>query len=133
MAPSYKVPEVKAALQLVGKDKAYLRLCKELAAQMLATSWVNKTVSGEAAFKALCDWISKHIYIKAIRPTWKDPKKKNPKASQNIQKAVQALIADVGSKEKKSAGAGKQNFDAMDAKEEEDSGSEVEVTPMKRR
>jgi hypothetical protein len=37
MAPSYKVAEVKATLQLVGKDKAYLRLRKELAAQMLAT------------------------------------------------------------------------------------------------
>jgi hypothetical protein len=40
----------------------------------------------------------------------------------------------VGSKEKKSAGAGKRNFDAIDAEEEDaDSDSEVEATPTKQR
>jgi hypothetical protein len=87
MTSSYKVPEVKAPLRLVAKDKDYLWLRKELAVQMLATGWVNKTASGQVAFQALCDWISKHVYIKAILHTWKDPKKKNPKASQNIQRA----------------------------------------------
>ncbi|KAL0631426.1 hypothetical protein Q9L58_009706 [Maublancomyces gigas] len=85
--------EVKATLQLTGKQQAYLRLRKELAGEMAAVDWQNKMQSRERLWR-----------------TWVNCRGEDTEASSAFGTAFQALIADVGAKERKSAGAGDRQF-----------------------
>lgn len=132
--PNMKISEVKATLQLTGKSGSYLRLRKDLAAHMSATGWRNKTYSGEVAYDALCSWLSQHRYLKGLRRTSVNRGEKSSEASEAIGKAFQALIADVGAKECKSAGASDRNFRTEDPDEaEEEDEDEEEEHPRKRK
>ncbi|KAL0630997.1 hypothetical protein Q9L58_010150 [Maublancomyces gigas] len=70
----------------------------------------NKTQSGERVYQKLCDWLSKHKYLRQLRRTWVNRRGEDTEASSTIGTAFQALIVDVGAKERKSAGASDRQF-----------------------
>lgn len=94
---------------------------------MTATGWQNKTASGIDAYNDLCNWISRHRYVKWIWRIWTAPRggpaQGNPDGRALVGKALQALIGDMGAKERKSASAGDRNFQSIsrdELDEEED-------------
>ncbi|KAI5838481.1 hypothetical protein DFP73DRAFT_600013 [Morchella snyderi] len=112
--------KAKMTLGLLNLPKVYTNIRNSLKAEMQNVGWVNKSVSGAAAFYGLCFHLLNLRPLRGFLPICNGGDSATRRV---LADALKWLIADVGQKEKLSRGQGNREFkEAVDDSDDEDGG-----------
>ncbi|KAI5841196.1 hypothetical protein DFP73DRAFT_597109 [Morchella snyderi] len=123
--------KAKMTLGLLNLPKVYTNIRNSLKAEMQNVGWVNKSVSGTAAFDALCFHLLNLRPLRGFLAIWNGGDSATRRA---LADALKLLIADVGQKEKLSRGQGNPEFkEAVDDSDDGDGGRHAERSRKRKR
>ncbi|KAH8148287.1 uncharacterized protein LAJ45_07740 [Morchella importuna] len=123
--------KAKMTLGLLNLPKVYTNIHNSLKAQMQNVGWVNKSVSGAAAFDALCLYLMNLRSLRAFLPIWTGV---DSEARRALADALKWLIGDVGQKEKLSRGQGNREYrEAAGDNDDDDDGGQPAQRSRKRK
>ncbi|KAI5839090.1 hypothetical protein DFP73DRAFT_530371 [Morchella snyderi] len=123
--------KAKMTLGLLNLPKVYTNVRNSLKAEMQNVGWVNKSVSGTAAFDTLCFYLINLRPLCGFLPVWN---KGDSATRRALADALNWHIADVGQKEKLSRGQGNREYkETADDSDDKDGGRPAERSRKRRR